>query len=97
MIVGDIMIKLKLNELLELNNISQRELSRITGIRQATISDYVNNKQQFVKLSHLDSFCTVFNCDVNDIIKFTPPNSEGQRELFLLGQRYSNMFSKDKD
>lgn len=38
------MVIFKLNKLLEKENIGQRELSRETGIRQATISDYVNNK-----------------------------------------------------
>lgn len=64
------MVKFKLKELMEKhNNIGQRELSRETGIRQATIGDYVNNKAKHISVENLDILCTYFNCEVEDIVE----------------------------
>lgn len=64
------MIIFKLKELMETQAIGQRELSRRTGIRQATISDYVNNKAKHINTENLDILCIYFKCNVQDIIEF---------------------------
>lgn len=64
------MVIFKLNELLEKHNIGQRELSRETGIRQATISDYVNNKAKHISVENLDILCKFFSCKAEDIIEY---------------------------
>lgn len=63
------MVNFKLKELMEKHNIGQRELSRKTGIRQATIGDYVNNKAKHIGVENLDILCNYFNCEVEDIIE----------------------------
>lgn len=63
------MITFKLKELMEIHNIGQRELSRETGIRQATIGDYVNNKAKHISVENLDILCNYFNCEVEDIVE----------------------------
>lgn len=64
------MVIFKLKELLETHGIGQRELSRETGIRQATISDYVNNKAKHISVENLDILCKFFKCNTEDIIKY---------------------------
>ncbi|MDC4242327.1 MAG: helix-turn-helix transcriptional regulator [Clostridium sp.] len=64
------MVIFKLNKLLEKHNIGQRELSRETGIRQATISDYVNNKAKHISVENLDILCEFFKCKTEDIIEY---------------------------
>lgn len=63
------MIHLKLKEIMEEHNISQRELSRQTGIRQGTISDYVNNSFKMINKEHLEILCDFFDCDVNRLVE----------------------------
>jgi putative transcriptional regulator len=79
------MIILRLKEVMQEHNISQRELSRQTGIRQGTISDYVNNTFKMINREHLETLCDFFNCTVDDlierrIIKFKKHNSDKQKE-----------------
>jgi putative transcriptional regulator len=64
------MVIFKLNKLLEKHNIGQRELSRETGIRQATISDYVNNKAKHISVENLNILCEFFKCKTEDIIEY---------------------------
>lgn len=63
------MIHLKLKEIMEEHNIGQRELSRQTGIRQGTISDYVNNTFKMINKEHLEILCDFFNCELNDLVE----------------------------
>lgn len=62
-------IRLKLAELLEEREIGQRELSRITGIRQASISEMCQNKTIRLPLENLAAICEVLDVDVSDIIE----------------------------
>lgn len=64
------MIKIKLNELLHEKNVSQRELSRRTGIRQPTISEMCLNKSKSLPVENLDKICIELDCDISDIIQF---------------------------
>jgi putative transcriptional regulator len=63
------MIHLKLKEIMEEHSIGQRELSRQTGIRQGTISDYVNNTFKMINKEHLETLCDFFNCELNDLVE----------------------------
>lgn len=70
------MIKIKVKELLEKNNMTQRELADITKIRPNTISAYYHETMQRIDVDHLDSLCKVFNLkDINDLIEYIPHNS----------------------
>lgn len=62
------MIIIKLKELMESKGIGQRELSRLTGIRQSTIGDYVNNKAKHISIENLDILCKYFKCRSEDIV-----------------------------
>ena len=54
---------------MEKHNIGQRELSRQTGIRQGTISDYVNNTFKMINKEHLEILCDFFDCELNDLVE----------------------------
>jgi putative transcriptional regulator len=64
------MIVIKLDGLLKQMNISQRELSRRTGIRQPTISEMCLNKSKSLPVENLNSICIELDCDLSDIIEF---------------------------
>lgn len=63
------MIILKLNDLMSNKNIGQRELSRQTGIRQATLSCYCNDTYKQISRDHIDILCNFFDCSVEDLIE----------------------------
>ena len=69
------MVVLKLKELMLKENIGQRELSRITGIRQGTISDYCNNNFKLINKEHIDTLCLYFNCNVSDLMTVEKSNN----------------------
>lgn len=68
------MIKFKLNEKLNERGLSQRELSRITGIRQPSISAYCNDTYTMIPKEHINIFCNFFNCTVQDLLEFVSDN-----------------------
>lgn len=66
------MIQIKLSRILGELRISQAELSRQTGIRKNTISNYYNEATERIDLDHFDKICEVLNCDINDLLVYTP-------------------------
>lgn len=63
------MIYIKLIELLDDIHMSQHELSRLTGIRQATINDMCQNKTKRLVLDNLAKICIALNCEITDILE----------------------------
>lgn len=63
------MILIKLVELLDAIPMSQHELSRLTGIRQATINDMCQNKTKRLVLDNLAKICIALNCGITDILE----------------------------
>lgn len=66
------MIKMKLHIKMAEKRMTQKELSEMTGIRQATISAYCSDNFKHIVREHLDQFCTIFNCEVSDLMEFIP-------------------------
>lgn len=70
------MITIKLDALLKEKGISQRELSRRTGIRQPTISEMCLNKSKALPVENLNLICNELDCDLTDIIKYIKDNPD---------------------
>ena len=66
------MVRIKLSRVLGELRITQAELSRLTGIRKNTISNYYNEWTDRINLEHLDRICEALNCDVTDILVYEP-------------------------
>ncbi|MGL5480223.1 MAG: helix-turn-helix domain-containing protein [Clostridium sp.] len=66
------MVEMKLHLLMAKHRITQKELSEQTGIRQATISAYVNDTNKHIVKEHIDILCNYFNCELDDIIEYIP-------------------------
>ncbi|HBT92404.1 MAG TPA: XRE family transcriptional regulator [Candidatus Veblenbacteria bacterium] len=62
-------VRIKLAELLEKKNMSQRELSRLTGIRLASINEMYNNDTSRLPLGNLAKICEALSCKIQDILK----------------------------
>ena len=64
------MIYIDLRSLLERRNMTQAELSKLTGIRPSTICDLCNNNADFIKLDYLNRILKVLKCGLNEVLIF---------------------------
>lgn len=69
---GIIMVRIHLSKLLGERRMSQKELSRLTGIRPSTISEWYNEIVISLKVEHIDKICEVLNCSASDLIEVVP-------------------------
>jgi putative transcriptional regulator len=64
------MVRMKLHLLLAQNKMTQQELSYSTGIRQSTISNYINENYKHIVKEHIEILCDYFDCSVSDLIEY---------------------------
>jgi putative transcriptional regulator len=60
---------MKLSKIIAESGLTQEQLSKITGIRQASISGYVSNNFKHIVKDHLDALCDFFDCEVDDLVE----------------------------
>ena len=63
------MIKSKLKVVLADREMTQKELSEITGIRPPTISAMCNDLSRHIPVDAMDKICDVLHCQPGDIWK----------------------------
>ena len=62
-----IKFNIKMQRLLH-NNMSQKQLSELTGIRLPTLSEYENGTAKTIRVEYLNKLCEVFDCQISDLI-----------------------------
>jgi putative transcriptional regulator len=62
-------VLIKLDQLLNERDLSQRELSKLTGIRQPSINEMCRNQTSRLPLDNLAKICKVLNCSISDILE----------------------------
>ena len=64
-------VKLKVKELLEERNITQKKLAQISGIRESTISDIVRGTRTGINFEHLSKIAEALEIDnISQLIDF---------------------------
>jgi len=64
-------VKLKVKELLEERNITQKKLAQISGIRESTISDIVRGTRTAINFEHLSKIAEALEIDnISQLIDF---------------------------
>ena len=64
-------VKLKVKELLEERNITQKKLAQISGIRESTISDIVRGTRTVINFEHLSKIAEALEIDnITQLIDF---------------------------
>lgn len=64
-------VKLKVKELLEERNITQKKLAQISGIRESTISDIVRGTRAVINFEHLSKIAEALEIDnISQLIDF---------------------------
>jgi putative transcriptional regulator len=63
-------VKVKIKELIKLKGISLRELSRLTDIRHAALSELASSKRQNINFNHIEKIADEFDIsDIREIIE----------------------------
>ena len=64
-------VKLKVKELLEERNITQKKVAQISGIRESTISDIVRGTRTVINFEHLSKIAEALEIDnISQLIDF---------------------------
>jgi putative transcriptional regulator len=65
-------IKFRLKKVLAINEMTQKQLSDLTGIRPPTISAICTGSIKHIPVGALEKICEVLNCQPGDIMEFIP-------------------------
>lgn len=63
------MIIIRLKELAEANDLNQSQVQRRTGVTMGLVRRYWFNETQEIKLSALEKFCELLDCEPGDLIQ----------------------------
>ncbi|MNP63124.1 helix-turn-helix protein [compost metagenome] len=64
-------VKIKLKEVIEKHpsNLTQKDLAKLTGIREATISDFARGSRTVINIDHLQRIANALNItDIRELI-----------------------------
>ncbi len=75
------MIRIKLSELLGKHKMKQVTLSRLTGIRQATLSKMFYEETKRIEIDQINRICAVFHCCIEDFLEYIPDEETDEREI----------------
>lgn len=66
------MIRINLSTILGKKRITQADLSRMTGIRPATINEMYHEMTERINLIYIDKICEALECDISDLLEYEP-------------------------
>ena len=66
------MIKFRLKVLLAMHDMTQIQLSEITGVRQPTISAICTGSAKHLPVDVIEKICKALDCQPGDIIQYVP-------------------------
>lgn len=72
----DVMIKSRLKVQLAMNDMTQTQLSKITGIRQPTISALCRGVLKHIPVDVLDKICNALHCQPGDLLEHRPDETK---------------------
>ena len=68
-------VEIKLRSIMDKNNITIYQMSKLTDLKYSTIKSYYNNcPLTRVDLDVISKFCYVLNCKIEDILEYVYPN-----------------------
>lgn len=95
-------VKLKVKELLEERNITQKKLAQISGIRESTISDIVRGTRTVINFEHLSKIAEALEIDNISQLRPIFENKDRSKAKYETGICYSaeiacegNIWQKD--
>ena len=89
------MIRIYLSRLLGERRMSQKELSKQTGIRPNTINEWYHEIAVSLRVEHIDRICEVLGCSVDELIEVVP-NKVPRTGKCLIVEEHGNRKSVKK-
>ena len=74
------MIKSNLKVLLAMHDMDQKDLAERIDVPPLTISKFVNNKFKVYPAHLLNKICKELNCDIKDLLRYIPNETNNKRE-----------------
>ncbi|CAM4304340.1 helix-turn-helix domain-containing protein [Jeotgalicoccus halotolerans] len=72
------MIRVKLLELYEKHDVTQKHVSQVTEIRESTLSGIARNTKAHLNVEILDRLCEYFDVkDISEILEYIPNEKTG--------------------
>ncbi len=65
-------MKFKLKVLLAMNDMTQKQLAEITGIRPPTVSAICTNTVKQIPVGVIEKICAALHCQPGDILEYVP-------------------------
>lgn len=90
------MIIFTLKDMLEVKGVSQTELARKTGIREATMSAIVNNTIKEVSVTNMEKICDQLDIEPGDFIKNVPADDFEKRRSIISKEYYIPTTSREE-
>lgn len=90
------MIKIHLSKLLGERKLSQKEISRQTGIRANTINEMFHEIIPRVNIDHLDKLCEALGCTIVELLEYIP-NEHLSTGDFLILEEHGNRKKKQRE
>lgn len=69
-------IRINLDKLVEESGISKNKLSQRAEMQRTQFNNYYNNNVTRFDADVLARLCTVFNCQIGDLLEFIPADQE---------------------
>ncbi len=70
------MLNFKIHILMAQKRLSQKDVCEVTGITPSVMNKYYHGLIKRINVEHLDAFCKLFNCQIQDLIEYIPEDSE---------------------
>ncbi len=70
------MIKFRTRVRLAMNDMNQKELAEMTGVRPSTISAMCTGAAKHIPVDVLDKICTALHCQPGDLLEHIPETPE---------------------
>lgn len=88
------MVKIHLSKILGERRMTQKELSRMTGIRPNTINEWYHEIAVSLRVEHIDKICEVLGCTVDELIEVIP-NKVPKTGKHLIVEEHGNRKKKN--
>ena len=72
----NIMIRIKLSDLMGKHKMTQKDIAKKTGIRPNTVSMYYHETVRHIDINHINELCKLFNCQPGDLFEYIEDENE---------------------
>lgn len=59
-------IRIRINDLIKMNNLNESKLSTLAGISRATLSKFLNRKRKYIRIDMIEYICEALNMKLKD-------------------------------